>query len=711
MGTKWLLIALPLIVASVLAQSALWVPNYTSQDKGNAERLRTFVRASIGDAKILNPIINSNATGDEIMEDKLFEGLVNDDENLKIVPGLADRWETREDAYVAELPGRALPDGRPGTAANVASVIEAAWKEARLAGVEASIQGVEIVPSETRALTESVQVPDAKGKQSSLDVELTVEVPPRVKIRLSKVESGLFKRLEPILGEGYFRNYPFADRFKLKKPEQSSAVREKFPELLAVGEHNPVITFHLHPGVRWHDGVPFTAEDVKFTYQALVDPRNASPRASSYEGIKSVEVVDELTVRMTYKRLAAPAIIDWLIGVIPKHLLDDAALRREMSKTSLSKEARATFSVRTSEFGRHPVGTGPFRFAEWRADQFVHLQRNDDYWGKKAEQQDVFFRVIPDYLTMELEFKAGALDRYDALPHQAERLRKDPEYHVLNRRRGYYSYIAYNMRRPQFQDVRVRRALGMAIDVGSLIKYALSGEAKRATGPYYSNTPYYDPTVEPLPYDPAGALALLAEAGWKKNARGMLEKDGKPFQFTLVTNNGNPQRKAIMIVAQEAWRKLGIDCKIQAFEWTVFLDDFVHKLNFDAVVLAWVGGDINPDKYQLWHSSQVHEFQLNFAGYQSQRVDELIERIREEYDFDAQVALTREVHRLVAADQPYTFLYEPTEPIVLDKRIVQVDRDPDGRETYRKIEPLPSGSIDVFFSRWRKLAQEPSYAP
>src|SRR6478736_10469197 len=99
MGTKWLLIALPLIVASVLAQSALWVPNYTSQDKGNAERLRTFVRASIGDAKILNPIINSNATGDEIMEDKLFEGLVNDDENLKIVPGLADRWETREDAY------------------------------------------------------------------------------------------------------------------------------------------------------------------------------------------------------------------------------------------------------------------------------------------------------------------------------------------------------------------------------------------------------------------------------------------------------------------------------------------------------------------------------------------------------------------------------------------------------------------------------------
>jgi len=711
MGTKWLLIALPLIVIGVLAQSAFWVPTYASQSQGNPERLRTFVRASIGDAKILNPIINSNATGDEIMEDKLFEGLVNDDENLKIIPGLADRWETREDAYIAELPERKLPDGRFGSAANIASLIEAAWKGARLGGLGASIQGVELVPAETRTLTESVQVPDAKGKQSSLDVELSVQVPPRVKIRLSKVESQVFKQLEPLLGEGYFSDYPFADRFKLKKPEQLGTIREKFPELLGVGEHNPIITFHLHPGVRWHDGLPFTAEDVKFTYEALVDPRNASPRASSYEGIKSVEIVDALTVRMIYKRLAAPAIIDWMIGIIPKHLLDDAALQREMSKASLSKEAGAALSVRTSEFGRHPVGTGPFRFAEWRADQFVHLKRNDDYWGDKAEERDVFFRVIPDYLTMELEFKAGALDRYDALPHQAERFRNDPDYHVLDRRRGYYSYIVYNMRRPQFQDVRVRRALGMAIDVDSLIKYVLSGEGKRATGPYYSNTPYYDPTVKPLPYDPAGALALLAEAGWKKNSRGILEKDGKPFQFTLVTNNGNPQRKAIMIVAQEAWKKLGIDCKIQAFEWTVFLDDFMHKLTFDAAVLAWVGGDISPDKYQLWHSSQVHEFQLNFAGYQNRRVDELIERIREEYDFDAQVAMAREMHRLVAEDQPYTFLYQPTEPIVIDKRIVQVDRDAEGKETYRKIEPLPSGSIDIFFKRWRKLAQEPTYAP
>jgi len=710
MGTKWLLIALPLIVFGVLLQSALWVPTYESQ-AGNPERLRTFVRTSIGDAKILNPIISSNASASEVYENKIFEGLVVADRNLKLVGLLAERWQITEEAYVAALPDRTLPDGRPATAAHLASLIEAAWKSAQLGGIEASIQGVEQVPAETRALTETAMVDDAKGKKAPIDIELSIEVPERVKIRLSKVESQLFKKLESVLGAGYFGGFPFADRIKAKNPRLLHHLTEKLPELLGIGEHNPIVTFYLHPGVRWHDGLPFSAEDVKFTYDALVNPRNTSPRASSFEGVKSVEVVNELTVRMIYKRLYSPAIIDWQMGIIPKHLLDDAALQREMAKAALSKEARDSFSVRSSGFNRAPVGTGPWRFAEWRQDQFIRLQRNDDYWGKKPEYRDVFFRVIPDYLTQELELRAGASDRYEALPHQAARYRKDPAYHVLDRRRGYYQYIAYNTRRPLFQDVRVRRALGMAIDVESIIKYALSGEGKRSTGPFYSNTPFNDPKIQPLPFDPAGALALLAEAGWHKNAQGMLEKDGKPFQFTLVTNNGNPQRKAVMTIAQEAWRKLGIDCKIQTFEWTVFLEDFAHKLNFDALVLAWVGGDISPDKYQLWHSSQTGPYQLNFSGFKNPRVDELIVRIREEYDFDKQVALTHEVHRLIADEQPFTFLYEPTEPVVLDKRIVEVEHEPDGREAYRKIVPTPSGAIDFYFEQWRKLPQEPNYAP
>ncbi|HKO48852.1 MAG TPA: ABC transporter substrate-binding protein [Polyangiaceae bacterium] len=711
MGTKWLLIALPLIVFGVLVQSVFWVPTYDSQTRDNPQRSRTFLRAGVSDAKILNPIISSNAWAYEIMENKIFEALVGFDENLKLVGLLAERWQIAEDAYVAALPDRKLPDGNPATAAHVASLIEAAWKAGRLGGAELSVLGVELVPEETRARTESVLVADAKGKLSPVDVEMSIALPARVKIRLSKVESQLFEKLEAVLGANYFRDYPFAERFKLKKPEQMRLLREKMPELLGIAEHHPVITFFLRPGVRWHDGVPFSADDVKFTYDALLNPRNASPRASSYEPIESLEIVNPLALRVVYKRLHATALIDWAIGLLPKHLLDDSALQREMAKASLSKEARATFSIRNSEFGRHPIGTGPFRFSEWRPDQYIHLQRNDDYWGGKSEYRDLFYRVIPDVLTMELEFQAGALDWYDAQPHQAERYRKDPAYHLLDTRRGYYSYIAYNARRPLFQDARVRRALGMAIDVDSIIKYVLSGQGKRATGPYYSNTPFSDPTVPPLPYDPAAALALFAEVGWKRNSRGMLEKDGKPFQFTLVTNNGNAQRKAIMAIAQEAWRKLGIDCKIQAFEGTVFLEDFVHKLNFDAIILGWVGADMTPDRYQLWHSSQTGPYQLNYSGYKNPLVDQLIVRIRREYDSEAQVALTRQIHRLVAEDQPFTFLYEPTESVVLDKRIVRVERKEDGSEAFRRIGLTPTGDVKRHFREWRKLAVEPNDAP
>lgn len=707
MRTKWLLITLPLIIFGVLAQSAFWVPTYESQAKGNPARLTTFLRASLGDPKFLNPIVSTEKPASDVIFEKVIEGLVATDEHSKLVPRLADHWEITEEAYIAVLPGRKLADGTPVNAESLLAALRTAWKGGKIATPH--VIAIDLVPAETRAITQTVLVENAKGKKEPLDVAMTVAVPERVKLKLSKVDPRLFDELEPLLGAGYFKDYPFADRFRLLKPELLPKVREQFPEILGVGEHNPVITFFVRPGIRWHDGVPLTAEDVKFTYQAFIDPKNASPQASSYEPIKSVEVVDELTARITYKRLYASALLDWCLAVVPKHLLDGPALEREMDRRQISKEARKTFTMRNSDFERKPIGTGPYRFAEWLPDQYIRLTRNDDYWRSKSQYRDLYFRTIPDFLTMELEFQAGALDWYDARPHQAERYRKDPAYRVVANAEGNYEYIAYNERRPLFRDVRVRRALGMAIDVDEIIKYVIYGQGVRATGPFYTTTPFSDPTVNPLPYDPKAALALLAEAGWKKNAAGMLEKDGKPMQFTLITNNGNPQRKAVMIVAQEAWRKLGIDCKVQAFEWSVFLED-KYKGNFDAIVLGWLGADLNPDKFPLWHSSQTHPYEQNFTGYQSKEADALLERIRIEYDRDEQIRLAHQLHRRIAEDQPYTFLYELRRPVVLDKRIARIVPGPDGHEKIMKIETIPSASIDQLIRQWRKLSSVPEYS-
>jgi ABC-type transport system substrate-binding protein len=711
MRTKWLLIALPLGILALLFQSVFWVPTYASQAEGNPGRLVTYVRGSLTDAKQLNPIVASDRPTFEVIERNVFEGLLDEDENRRVTTRLASSYETTEEAFLAVLPERRLPDGTPASAQALLAAVRGAWQEGRAGGVLGSIRSVELVPPFTKALRKTVLVKNATGKEDPVDVELTVEVPERVKLTLSKVETRLFKELQAVVGPSYFEGSPFDARFKAKKPEQLALARPHFLELLQIGEHNPILTFRLRPNVRWHDGHPFTAADVKFSYEAAIDPRNASPRGGLFDPIQRVEIVDDLTVRVIYKRLYAQGPIDWAITqVVPKHLLDETALEREKKRRRMSDEEKKKLSLRTTEFNRHPIGTGPFRFAEWRPDQFIHITRNENYWGRKAEYRDVYYRVIPDYLTMELELQAGALDIYDALPHQAGRYRRDPNYQVIPWDEGAYTYIGYNSRRPLFQDVRVRRALGMAIDVDAIIRYVISGEGKRATGVFYSNSPYRDPDIKPLPYDPAAAADLLAQAGWRKNARGVLEKDGKVFEFTLVTNNGNPQRKAIMQVAQEAWKKLGIECKVQAFEWTVFLEEFVHKRNFDAIVLGWASGAIMFDKYLYWHSSQVGNYKYNYSGLQDPKVDELLIQIQETYDEAERLQLTRKLHRTIFELAPMTFLYEPRRPLVVDRRVAVVEHTPDGKELITKLRMPRSGDSFLFFTKWRKLASTPVFS-
>lgn len=699
MRTERILIILPLVLAVVLLQSAFWVPSYGSQSALKSGRGSTFVEAKIGDVKLLNPILSSDAATSEVIDRRIFDRLVEADERLNIVPWLAKSWEFSEEAFIAVRPDRVLPDGTPVTGAVLLDVLTRAFRDGELGGSTAKLRSLALVPEGVREQRETV-LTQKQGKAEPLEVKLRIRLPERVKLTLDRVEIRLFEQLEAVLGADYFRGMKVNERFDVEPAEARARLEPRFSELLPVGEHNPVLTFHLRDDARFHDGHPLTARDVRFTYQALVDPKTVSPRAASFENVARVEVVDDFTVRVIYKRLHSNALIDWIMGILPEHLLNRAALEREMNARQLSPEARATFSIRTSDFNRRPVGSGPFRFVSWLPEQYIQVERNDTYWGEKPQYQRVFTRVIPDKLAQELELRTGAIDIYEAEPHQSERLRADPRYQVAHRGEGFYTYIAYNQRRPPFQDVRVRKALGMAVNVDEIIRYVLSGEGKRATGPYFSNTPFADPTVEPLPYDPKGAAELLREVGYVKNQQGWLEKDGKPFEFTLITNAGNPQRKAIITIAQENWRRLGIRCNTQVFEWTVFLEQFVHIRKFDAFTLGWVGGDINPDKYQVWHSSQVGNHKLNFTGYADPEADALIERIRIEYDQARQIELTRELHRVIAADHPYTFLYEPRRPYAIDRRIA-VLREPGAKPPrYEKIEPTSSGELFYFFRRW-----------
>ena len=710
MTTKRLLIILPLILIGVLFQSFFWVPTYDTQATGNPERLIKFIESSGGDARILNPILNADSASSQIVE-KIFDGMLDLDDQLNLRPRLANSWIQYEEAYLTVVPQKTGVKHLPTRLKDWIPFLQnpmntsQQWRD--------NVRSVEVVPSENS--TGSIQVPvlnekgdvvRENGRPKMKALEYTLRQPPRLKFTLKKVDQYFFDPLVKILGKEYVGQFPY-DRFIApKNPEHRSALEKHYPEIIQVVEHNPILIFELRKDVRFHDGHEFDSGDVRFTYNAIMNPNNASPRTSDFEPVKAVEVLGKYKIKFVYKRLFSPAINAWTMGVLPEHLLNAEALQKEARNKNLNKEQIKSFSVRDSDFNRHPVGTGAFIFGEWKGDQFIRLDRNDDYWEGAPEYSEYIMRIITEPLTQEMEFYSGAADDYSVLPHQVARLRNDPKYQSFSAVGFAYAYIGYNLRKPLFQSPEVRTALGMAIDIDQIIKYVLYNEGERVTGPYPKITDWYDPDVPPIPYDPEGALRILNKQGWKKNKEGWLEKDGKLFEFNLITNSGNPIRKNILSIVQNNWRKIGVKCSTQVFEWAVFLKDFVNPLKFDALVLGWSMGT-DPDLYQLWHSSQTGPNQLNFVGYKSPDADRLIVTIRQEYDKAKQIQLTRQLHRLIARDQPYTFLFVRKATRLLDKKIVIVERQPDGKEKFVKIYPVKGGNIKYYFNKWRKLSTVP----
>lgn len=704
---KRLLIIVPLVFILALLQSFIWVPTYEKQAAGNPNRLRTYVEGSTADAKILNPTLNADTASSGIVA-MVFDGLLDYDDKLALRGRLATDWEITEEAYLLVNREKRLANGALANGAELLRQISGALEAGKFSELKTNIREMRLLPPEKRVIKFALSAKGPGGKPQFTDVEIPVQLPERVAFFLNEVDQDFFTRLKPLLGEEYFDGFPYDKHIAVNPTELREKLRPRYSEILPVGEHNPVILFNLRKGVRFHDGHEFDAGDVKFTYDAIMNPKNISPRTADFEPIKEIQIVDPRKVRIVYKRLFSPAIYAWAMGILPEHLLNERALKEEMDRRGISTEARAAFGVRDSDFNRRPIGTGPFRFVEWQTDEFIHLRRYQDYWEGPAEYADYFFRIVPDQLTQEVEFRAGAIDYYAAQPHQVARYKQDESYQSFTSLGFGYSYIGYNNRNPLFADARVRRALGMAINVDEVIKYLLYGEGKQVTGPFPQNTEWYNPSVKPLPYNPETARGLLAQAGWKPNSEGWLMKDGKIFEFNLITNSGNPVRKNIMTIVQNAWRKIGVKCNTQYFEWAVFLKDFINTGSFDATVLGWSMG-IDPDIYQIFHSSQGGPQQLNFVGYNNPKADELILRIRQEYDRERQRELTYELHRVIAEDQPYTFLFVGLATRVLDKKIVIVERRADGEERYVKIFPTQGGNITYYFNKWRKLEFTPDF--
>lgn len=692
MPLKRILILAPTLVTLFLLQSYFWVPTFEDQVKGDPGRLTRYIETSIGDASILNPTLAADSASADI-NSLVFEGLIDRDFDLSFRGRLAKSWEIFEEAYLLVDQSQRLPDGTPVTGDSLLRYLE----RTRVAGDPSLrlIQKIELVPGSSRIEQVAVEIPEVEsGKPKKRMVKVTVHQPARLKLTLREVDQDIFTKLDRLLG-GYSERI---DPLRFVEADEPVLTREQATALVPPTEHNPVVLFRLRQGVLFHDGHEFDSGDVKFTYETIMAPENLSPRVPDFEPVKAVEPLGRFAVRIVYKRLFQPGFASWGMGILPEHLLNRERLREQAIRLGRDPDK---FSIRSSPFNRAPIGSGPFRFDEWKTDQYIRLTRFDRYWEGAPNLHEYLYRIIPDPLTAELTFYAGTSDAYAAQPHQVERLKHDPRFQGFSQLGLGYTYIGYNMRRPIFQDARVRKALGTAINVQEIIDYVLYGQAERTTGPYPKQTEFYDPTVAPLPYDLEEALRLLADAGWKRNAEGWLEKDGRPLAFTLITNSGNEIRKAVMVVAQNAWRRLGIKVETLTMEWAVFINERVDKGDFDALILGWRMG-LDADIYQIFHSSQTGHFQLNFVGYLNSEADELMIRIRREYNHERQVDMARELHRLIARDQPYTFLFVGKGLALLDRKIVRMALESDGTARYLPIVPDKLGGIKFHFTQWVK---------
>ncbi|HEY7535684.1 MAG TPA: peptide-binding protein [Thermodesulfobacteriota bacterium] len=452
-----------------------------------------------------------------------------------------------------------------------------------------------------------------------------------------------------------------------------------------ISDDKLVYTFFIKKGIKWHDGVPFTSDDVVFSYEKIMDPKVDAPALRSYyKEIKKVEALDDYTVRFTYARPYFLA-LEFCGGmnIVPKHIFDKG-------------------DFNTNPAGRQPIGTGPYKFLAWNTGKEIILERNESYWGKKPNIKRVVFKIITDPTVTLQVLKRGEIDFAGLTPIQwakqtsSERFKK--QFEKLSYFTPNYSFIGWNMNTLFFSDKRVRTAMTYLVNRELILEKLIYNLGEVVTNPFYINSPEYDKLIKPYTYDPLKAKQLLDEAGWMDHdGDGIRDKEGVKFDFEFLLPSGSITGEQISTILKEELKKVGIKMNIRRLEWAVFTKQLDER-KFDAVTLSWAMG-VESDPYQIWHSSQA-EKGSNFIGFKNKEADQIIEQARIEFNRKKRIELYRRFADIVHAEQPYTFLFCRKSTVALSHRFKGVKVHPLGLDPLEWFVPLP-------LQRYEQLASNP----
>lgn len=409
------------------------------------------------------------------------------------------------------------------------------------------------------------------------------------------------------------------------------------------------LTFKLRENVKWHDGEPFTARDVEFTFNAIRETRAASVWKGYMAPVESLTVPDEHTVVVTYKEPFAPALMAWTVGILPRHVYGGG----DLAQSPANKE---------------PIGTGPYKLQRWEPGKRLLLAANDSWWYGRPYIDSIELLVdIPQEKVVEALNK-GDIDFADVSDITLWRDHlQSPEFResfeVSDVVEAHFRVIAWNTQRQHLADKRVRLALTLALDRGRLIDEVLFGQARPLSGPFFPNMYGADPSIAPYPFDPARAAALLDEAGYPS-------KDGESrfkLQVMALESQSNPLTNTTFGMYRDDLARIGVELELVHVTPAEFFARTSSR-DFDAAYFGWLPDIADPDVFGLLHSSMV-EGGSNYAGYQNPELDALLEQARHTTDRVKRKALYYQVHRIVHEDLPYTTLYAPLGHYAWSRRV------------------------------------------
>lgn len=435
--------------------------------------------------------------------------------------------------------------------------------------------------------------------------------------------------------------------------QETYAWKARLAEKWEASKDGKTFTFWLRKNAVFHDGKPVTAEDVKFSYDAIFEPKyEAAHLRPYYEGIQKVDVIDQYTVKFTmkdtyYLNFDSAA----TMSIIPKHIYGDVNKSKKMTKEM--------------------IGAGPYKLEKFYKGQRLVLKKFDKWYGNSDEAykgmynfDTLTFRFVKEenvYLEM---LKRGDIDYLRLTPEQFVKKTEGSGWTKIEKTKTEnseakgYGFYGWNMNNDLFKDRKVRTALAHLVNRDEMNKKFRYGLSVLAIGPTYNVSDYASKKVKAIEFDPKKAQELLADAGWKDSDKdGILDKviNGKkvPFRFSLI--HANKDNEKYHTFYKEDLRKAGIDMEVKYLEWNSFLK-MLDDGKFEAVNLAW-SGTIEWDPKQIWHSSSAVPGGSNFIGYKNPEVDKLIEKARMESDRAKRIPMLQKVYETIAADAPYAFLF------------------------------------------------------